>query len=58
MDRWCPEHYDACKQRDSTVSLQVVRNRMEDEKGTQAVDLIRQAAGLPFEDCLAGSAKA
>ena len=58
MEQWCLDYYDAYKQRDSPVSLQVVGKRMEDEKVMQAVELIRQAIGLPFEDCLAGSVEA
>ena len=58
MDKWCYEHYKADQQRDSPVSLQVVGKRMEDEKVMQAVEIIRQAIGLPFIDCLARPAKA
>ena len=57
IDKWCQDHYDAYKQRDSPVSLQLVGKKMDDEKVMQALEIIKQATGLPFEDCLAGPAR-
>ena len=54
IDKWCRDHYDAYKQRDSPVSLQLVGKKFEDEEVMQALEMIKQATGSPFEDCLAG----
>ena len=53
FDKWCYEHYDALKQRDAPVCLQLVAKRFEDEKLVEAFMEINDKVGLPFVDCLA-----
>lgn len=53
FDSWCYEHYDASKQKDAPVALQLVAKRLEDEKLVQACKEIQEKIGLPFVDCLA-----
>lgn len=53
FDRWAHEHYDADKQRDAPVTLQLVAKRLEEEKLLQAFKEIKEKVGLPFVDCLA-----
>ena len=57
FDEWAQKTYDAFKQRDAPVNLQIVGKRLEDEKVMRAVEMIVRAVGLPFVDCLAGSGK-
>ncbi|KAB8201227.1 amidase signature domain-containing protein [Aspergillus parasiticus] len=53
FDSWCHEHYDAQKQQEAPVCLQLVAKRFEDEKVVQALQVIKEKIGLPFVDCLA-----
>ncbi|PLB50856.1 glutamyl-tRNA amidotransferase subunit A [Aspergillus steynii IBT 23096] len=52
-DSWCHEHYDARKQINAPVSLQLVGKKFEDEKVVQALTDIKEKTGLPFVDCFA-----
>ena len=54
MDAWCRDTYDPTKQRDAPINLQLVGKRMDDEKVMGALEIIKDAAGLPFTDCLVG----
>lgn len=54
MDEWVRKHYNAVEQRDAPVSLQLVGKRMDDERVVRALEIIKEAAGLPFLDCLQG----
>ncbi|KAJ5569704.1 amidase signature domain-containing protein [Penicillium hispanicum] len=47
-DRWCYEHYDAAKQAEAPVALQLVAKKLEDEKLVEACKEIKEKIGLPF----------
>jgi Asp-tRNA(Asn)/Glu-tRNA(Gln) amidotransferase A subunit family amidase len=53
FDSWYHEYYNAQKQQDAPVCLQLVAKKLEDKKVVQALQEIKQMIGLPFVDCLA-----
>lgn len=53
QDAWCRRNYDARTQKDVPISLQLVGQRLQDEKVVQALEIIVKEAGLPVVDCLA-----
>ena len=55
IDDWCQKNFDAVRQKDCPVSLQLVGKRMDDEKVVRALEVIKATIGLPFVDCLASS---
>ncbi|KAE8414835.1 hypothetical protein BDV36DRAFT_298671 [Aspergillus pseudocaelatus] len=46
FDSWAHEHYDAQKQQDVPVCLQLVAKKLEDEKVVQALEAIKEKIGF------------
>ena len=57
VDDWCQKHYNALKQKDCPISLQLVGKRMDDEKVIRALEIIKAVAGTPFVDYFSESSQ-